>query len=217
LPRRDPPLSFCREVLLLQDLSRSNLPVILRSGAEIADPFGVALGFLERWRFEAGDLSARFAEPDLRLANRGGARIAATEIAAILERRRAIERALRAIAPDASLAGSSVPWTPLGRLFDAFADIRGVGLSKMTKTLHPKRPALIPMLDSVVQRHLQDADPGAAAPFGERARALVRGYKRDIDLNRAALRSAQRELDRRGHAVSEVRILDLLIWSVEVE
>jgi hypothetical protein len=176
----------------------------------------VALGFLERWRFEAGDLSARFCEPDLRLANRGGARIAAAEIAAVLERRRPIERALRAIAPDASLAARSVPWTPFGHLFEAFADIRGVGLSKTTKALHPKRPALIPMLDSVVQKHLREDDIGAAAPFGERALALVRGYKRDVDLNRAALRAARRELDRRGYAVSEVRILDLLIWSVEV-
>jgi hypothetical protein len=214
LPRHDP-LRSCE--LLLQDLSGSNPPVALRSGAEIADPIGVALGFLERWRFEAGDPSARFGEPDLRLANRGGARIAATEIAAILERRRAIERALQAIAPAASLAARTVPWGPLGELFDAFADIRGVGMSKMTKTLHPKRPALIPMLDSVVQKHLHDDDIGAEAPFGERALALVRSYKRDVDLNRAALRAARAELERRGYVVSEVRILDLLIWSVEVE
>src|SRR5580704_5687546 len=39
----------------------------------------------------------------------------------------------------------------------------------MTKALRPKRPALIPMLDTVVQKHLQDDDPGAQAPFGERA------------------------------------------------
>ena len=109
-----------------------------------------------------------------------------------------------------------MPWTPLGQLFDAFADIRGVGFSKMTKTLHPKRPALIPMLDSVVQKHLHDDDIGAAAPFGERALALVRGYKRDVDRNRTALRSVRQELGRRGYAVSEVRILDLLIWSVDV-
>jgi hypothetical protein len=190
--------------------------VILRSGAEIADPLAVVLGFLERWRFETGDLSARFEEADLRHANRGGARIAATQIAAILERRQLIERALRAIPSDVSLAGRSVPWGPLQRLFDAFADLRGVGLSKMTKALHPKRPLLIPLLDSVVQKHLHDADPGKAAPIGERGLALVRGYKRDIDANRAALRAVRRELARRGYDLGEVRILDLLIWSVDV-
>ena len=131
-------------------------PVALRSGVEIADPVDVVRGYLEAWRFEPGDLSASFAKSDLRLANRGGARISAAEIASVLERRRAIQRALREIPAHASLAVGtrSVPWPALTSLFDAFAGIRGVGVSKTTKALHPKRPALIPMLDSVVQRYL---------------------------------------------------------------
>ena len=178
------------------------------------------LGFLERWHFDLSPASepASFAELDLRRANRGGARISAAEIGAILGRSQAIERALGAIAADASLAetATSVPWLPLRRLFDAFADIRGVGFSKMTKALHYKRPALIPMLDSVVQKYLQDDDLGVQAPFGERALGLVRGYKRDLDLNRRAVRAVRLEIARRGYELTEVRILDLLIWSVEV-
>jgi Family of unknown function (DUF6308) len=194
--------------------------VVLRNGAGIGDPLTVVLGFLKTYgRLGVSDPArpASFGEPDLRLANRGGARISAAEIAAVLERRRAIERALRAIAPDASLAGaaSSVPWLPLGQLFDAFAGIRGVGLSKMTKALHPKRPALIPMLDSIVQRYLRDDDPGAQAPFGERALGLVRGYQRDLDRNRAAVRAVRQELARRGYGLTDVRILDLLILSAD--
>jgi len=191
-------------------------PVVLRNGVEIEDPLGAVLGFVEaRWAYDVADPPepASFDESDLRLANRGGARISAAEIGAILERRRAIERALRAIAPDASLAASSVPWPALRRLFDAFSDIRGVGFSKMTKALHRKRPALIPMLDSVVQKYLEGDDPGAQAPFGERALGLVRGYKGDLDRNRAAVRRVRQELARRGYDVTEVRILDLLIWS----
>jgi hypothetical protein len=195
-------------------------PVVLRNGVDVEDPLGVVLGSLGT--YSAFDLSepsppASFGESDLRLANRGGARISAAEIAAILERRPAIERALRAIAPHASLAGaaSSVPWLPLRQLFDAFADIRGVGCSKMTKSLHRKRPALVPMLDSVVQKYLQDDDLGTQAPFGERALGLVRGYKRDLDRNRTALRAIRQELARRSYGFTEVRILDLLIWSVE--
>jgi hypothetical protein len=190
--------------------------IVLRSGVDIADPVRLVLG-LGDWAFDVGDPSGptSFGEPDLRLANRGGARISAAEIAAILERRGPIERALRAIAPDASLAAASdsVPWLPLRQLFDAFADIRGVGFSKMTKALHRKRPALMPMLDSVVQKYLEEDDPGAQAPFGERALELVRGYKRDLDRNRSALRAARHELARRGYSLTEVRILDLLIWS----
>ena len=192
------------------------MPVVLRNGVEIEDPLRVALDFLEAYgHLDVSDRSgpASFGESELRLANRGGARISAAEIAAILERRRAIERALRAIAPDASLGASSVPWVPLQQLFDAFADIRGVGFSKMTKALHRKRPALIPMLDSVVQKYLEDDDPGAEAAFGERALGLVRRYKRDLDRNRATLRAVRQELARRGYEVTEVRLLDLLIWA----
>ncbi|MBV9425982.1 MAG: hypothetical protein JOZ98_23960 [Solirubrobacterales bacterium] len=197
-------------------------PVVLRAGNEIEDPSKVVLGFLDAHRpfeFEISDRSATasFGELDLRLANRGGARVSAVEIVAILERRRAIERALRAIAPDASLAGaaSEVPWLPMRKLFDTFGGIRGVGFSKMTKALHPKRPSLIPMLDSVVQKYLADDDLGARAAFGERALELVRGYKRDLDRNRAAVRAVRQELARRRYSLTEVRILDLLIWSVE--
>jgi hypothetical protein len=194
--------------------------VVLRNGVAFQDPLSIVLGFLETWRLNTGDRSApeSFGEADLRLANRDGARISAAEIAAILERRDRIERALRAIASDTSLmaADRAVPWQPLKQLFDAFAGIRGVGLSKTGKALHRKRPALIPMLDSVVQTYLADDDPGKQASFGERALALVRGYKRELDRNRAALHTLQRELSRRGHVLTEVRMIDLLIWADQV-
>ena len=199
-------------------MTSSSQPVVLRSGLVIDDPLRVVLGFVEaRWRLDVSEpaRSASFGEPDLRLANRDGARISAAEIAAVLERRPAIERALRAIAPQASLAGAadSVPWLALRQLFDAFADIRGVGFAKMTKALHPKRPALIPLLDSIVQKYLTGDDPGAQARFAERAIGLVRGYKRDLDRNRAVLRAARQQLATRNYELTEVRILDLLILS----
>ena len=185
------------------------------------NPLELALEWVETYSsYEAEEASepGSFDESDLRLANRGGARISAAEIAAILERREEIERALREIRPDASLAAatSSIARVPLTRLFDAFADIRGIGFSKMTKALHKKRPALIPMLDSVVQEYLTSDDPEVAssAAFGERATALVRSYKRDLDRNRSALRRIQRELASHDHSLTEVRILDLVIWSV---
>ena len=119
------------------------VPTAVLRGAEVANPLEVALGFLEKWAYEA-DVDASpmsFEEADLRRANRGGARISGAEIAAILERRRKIERALRAIPAGSSLAVRSIPWAHLTQLFDAFAGIRGVGFSKMTKALHKKRPA----------------------------------------------------------------------------
>jgi Family of unknown function (DUF6308) len=194
--------------------------IVLRRGVEVSNPLELALEFLGAYSsYESRDSSpTSFDENDLRTANRGGARIAAREIAAILERRIEIEAALRTIQPHASLAGqsTSVPWLALTQLFEAFADIRGVGFSKMTKGLHPKRPALIPMLDSVVQAYLAADEPTtrSSGSFGERAVALVRSYKRDLDRNRAALRELRRELASREYRLTEVRLLDLLIWSV---
>jgi Family of unknown function (DUF6308) len=215
-----PGLSRWRECKGIYDdrvTANSFPPVVLRNGVGMEDPLGVVLSFLKAWRFDVSDPSrlTSFDEPDLRLANRAGARISAAQIAAILERRHAIEQALQAIAPDASLAGTadSVPWLPLRQLFDAFAGIHGVGFSKMTKALYPKRPALIPLLDSIVQKYLQDDDLGAQAPFAERGLALVRGYQHDLDRNQAAVRAVRQELARRGYGLTEVRILDLLILS----
>ena len=195
--------------------------IILRGGVEVENPLELALEFLAAYSsYEPRDSSgpASFDESDLRQANRGGARTSAAEIAAIIERRGEIERALREIHPAASLAdaASAIPWLPLTRLFDAFSDIRGVGFSKMTKALHLKRPALIPMLDSVVQEYLTTDDPATSSPesFGARAIALVRSYKRDLDRNRSALDELKRELATRDYPLTEVRILDLLIWSV---
>jgi hypothetical protein len=188
--------------------------IVLRGGLELEDPLDVALGFVEAYPgYDSRDPRPNsFDESDLRHANRGGARISAAEIAAVLERRGRIEGALRSIAPNASLADDSIEWRSLTRLFDAFADISGIGFSKMTKALHPKRPALIPMLDSVVQAYLAVDEPKAS--FGERATALVASYKHDLDRNLAALREVQRGLASRGHRpLSEVRVLDLLVWS----
>ena len=71
----------------------------------------------------------------------------------------------------------------------------------MTKALHRKRPALIPMLDSVVQTYLTRDDPGtrSSRAFGEGAIALVRSYKRDLDRNRSGLHELQQELASRTY------------------
>ena len=193
--------------------------IVLRAGVEVENPLELALEFLAAYSsYETADSSGpmSFDERDLRSANRGGARISAAEIQAILERRSEIERTLRQIHPEASLAEaeSSIPWGPLTLLFSAFGDIRGVGFSKMTKALHRKRPALIPMLDSVVQAYLtRDDRPAHSGSFGEDAIVLVHRYKRDLDRNLSTLHWLQQELARRTYRLAEVRLLDLLIWS----
>jgi hypothetical protein len=187
--------------------------ITLRGGRELEDPLTTALQFVAAYPgYDSQDAAADvFDERDLRLANRGGARISAAEQAAILGRRGQIEGALHRIRSDTTLMDASIPWAALTELFDGFADIRGVGFSKTTKALHRKRPALIPILDSVVQDYLAIDDPPDS--FAGHALALVRAYKRDLDRNRSALRSIRRELASRGHELTEVRILDIVIWS----
>jgi hypothetical protein len=186
--------------------------ITLRGGRVLADPLVTVLEFVAAYPgYDSQDAAANsFDERDLRLANRGGARISAAEQEAILERRGQIEPALRGIARDASLMDGSIPWAAMTRLFDGFGDIRGVGFSKMTKALHRKRPALIPILDSVVQAYLVLDDPPDT--FGAHATALVRSYERDLDRNRSALHAIRQELAAHGHELTEVRILDILIW-----
>jgi len=193
--------------------------IVLRHGIEVENALEPTLEFLHAYPStvaEEASPTESFGEDDLRRANRGGARISAAEIAAVLERKGEIERWLQEISRDASLAGAarSIPWNALTALFEGFSGVRGIGLSKVTKTLHPKRPALIPMLDSVVRAYLEKDDLGGSEPFAERATALVRSYKGDLDHNRGPLRGVQRELARRGYQLTEVRILDIVIWSV---
>ena len=193
--------------------------IVLRHGIEVENALEPTLEFLDAYPSavaQATSPTESFGEEDLRRANRGGARISAAEIAAVLVRKAEIEQWLREISAHASLAGAerSIPWGALTGLFEGFSGIRGIGLSKVTKTLHPKRPALIPMLDSVVRAYLEKDDLGGSDSFGEQATALVRGYKSDLDRNRGPLRRLQRELAGRGYQLTEVRILDILIWSV---
>ena len=153
--------------------------IVLRHGIEVQNALEPTLEFLHAYPStvaEDASPTESFGEDDLRRANRGGARISAAEIAAVLERKAEIERWLREISARASLAGAarSIPWSALTGLFEGFSGIRGIGLSKVTKTLHPKRPALIPMLDSVVQAYLERDDLGESDSFAERATALVR-------------------------------------------
>ena len=108
---------------------------------------------------------------------------------------------LRGIASDVSLADAqnAVPWPTLSAAFRRVRRHPRGRLLEVAKALHPKRPALIPMLDSVVQAYLRDDDLGRLKLRWRRALALVRGYKRDLDHNSAAVERSGR---RSRHAVT---------------
>src|SRR6266536_6376107 len=93
---RRPPVKIGYQCLASTRWASGMSTVILRGGVEVENPLELALQFLAAYStYEAYDSSgpASFDESDLRQANRGGARISAAEIAAILERRGKIEHA----------------------------------------------------------------------------------------------------------------------------
>ncbi len=126
------------------------------------DPLALTRTFIAQdGSFQNYDLAdvprdASLSESDVRVANRIIARMGQDTVAAILSRTRRASRALERIPPRASLVDddAAIPWGPLSDLFRAFEDLPGVGLPRLTKVLHKKRPALVPILDSVVDRYL---------------------------------------------------------------
>jgi hypothetical protein len=183
--------------------------VVLRSGVLIEDPLSVVFGFLVRWHLDVSDpsQSASFGEPDLRLANRGGARVYAAQIAAILQRRAPIERALCDRSRRfAFRTGES------GAVAAAEAALRRVRRDPRSRPRQddqgaaPKAPSADPNAQRHLQEYLADDDPGAQVPFGRRALELKleRCYKSDPDRTSAAVRRIRQELAGRGYDLTEV-------------
>jgi Family of unknown function (DUF6308) len=71
-----------------------------------------------------------------------------------------ISSALAKVPRSASLAAAedAIPWRPLEELMRAMDGIPEVGLARQTEVLHKKRPALIPILDSVLETYLRRVD-----------------------------------------------------------
>jgi hypothetical protein len=195
--------------------------LVFRNGVQLDDPTELAVLFLENdYSYRSYDSVAVPAddvlgEEDLRIANRIGARMRAVEIAGILGHAPAMEAALRRIPAEVSLADpeEAIPWDALHELYSAPSDVSGVGLAKLTKALHKKRPHLIPMLDSVVAGYLRSVDSIPPGGGLSAATALTRSYKKDLDANRVTLECVQSELEAQGYTLSLCRILDLYTWA----
>jgi hypothetical protein len=193
-----------------------------RNGAVIEDPLGHALAFLHNdYSYRSYDVlpiacDAKITLEDIRAANLIGARMSAVESEVLFSRRACFEAALREIPAGASLCDpvDTIPWEALTALYAGGSGVPGVGLAKLAKFLHKKRPLLIPMLDSVVVGYLHAV--GSAPRYGEPgvvATALTREYKIDLDHNLEAIRTVQRQLAECGYHLGECRILDLFTWA----
>ena len=193
----------------------------LRSGADLDDPLELARVFIAQdgsyQNYDLAEVSRddRLSESDVRVANRIIARMGQDTVAAILTRAPAASAALARIPADASLVrqDADIPWLPLEDLFGAFESLPGVGLPRLTKVLHKKRPALVPILDSVVDRYLVAVGGPVAGALGERGTALTRLYKEELDACLPVLACVREALLADGVDLTECRLLDIYLWA----
>lgn len=203
-------------------MATSPTALVLRNGVRIERPLESALEFVASdgsyQRYDRADVQQDdvLTDSDIRVANAIIARMSPRVMAGISTRASAINAALARIPPSASLVAdeADIPWAELVTLFRAMDDIPEVRLPRQTKVLHKKRPALIPILDSVVEGYLRQVDaPRRAGDEAAYAVDLIRSYKRELDANLTALDSVRRELGQRGIDLTECRLLDLFIWA----
>ncbi|TWH09529.1 hypothetical protein L618_005200000160 [Rhodococcus rhodochrous J45] len=122
---------------------------------------------------------------------------------------------------------SGEPYDRAEALYDHFrtAAPRHVGVAKISKVLHLKRPGLFPILDSKVMAFYRHHARAAAARYPHRGRKKMfwAAIRDDVctNLDTGALpllrrRLAQSESDqvRRIATLTDVRLLDLLTWAV---
>jgi Family of unknown function (DUF6308) len=196
-------------------------PLVLRNGTRIERVLDTALEFLKQDSSYRGyDLAPVkqddvLTEADIKVANAMIARMSPRVIARIYRRAPAVNAALAQLPSAASLADplDSIPWEALEELMRAMQGIAEVKLARQTKVLHKKRPALIPILDSVLEAYLRRVDNLRRS--GDSARDavdLVKSFKRELDTNLPALRALQEELRRRDIDLTECRLLDLFLW-----
>ena len=208
----------------------------LRRRTKINNPEKTVLGYWNRERGASAYDEARLPQDNsftedqieqvVRAANRLGARIPYKNerkiIKPLLQRKDEIESKLRGIPVHLAIIDNyeEIPWENLKSLFDTF-EMKYIGLARMTKILHKKRPHLIPILDTniLVNRYLEpllQQNGIVVREETEKAICYVKELKKDVDRNKDALIKLQHNLASKGYDIydiSIVRLVDILIWS----
>jgi hypothetical protein len=142
-------------------------------------------------------------------------------IKGLIQKKREIELILMDISSKHTILDKEeeIPWQKIVSLFNE-CRIKQVGLTRMTKILHKKRPDLIPILDKIVVcQYLEPIlkERGIITHNqNERAIFYIKELKYDIEINKDDLLILQQSLKSKGYGVydmSLLRLLDILIWS----
>ncbi len=132
---------------------------------------------------------------------------------AVWEHRATIEAGLKQIPADADLAADEVPWHGLQALLDPFQSIPRAKLGIATKILHKKRPALIPMLDTLLVGHYHHRVTTRAKPLGGYAANLIKLFREDLLAVLPEVTALCDLAAGQSKPVTAVRMLDHLVWS----
>ncbi len=200
----------------------------LLSGLRFADPAGMLRAKFAQWPWSKydGDLPAtpdRVTVADVERANRLGARLSYAVWKRLVGTKGPAINALLAQLPKSALEDVDLDAIrgPLVGLFDLVIE-KDISISRATKILFPFRPALLAVLDSVVEYYYWYATSIAnearfrrlqRASWGEYAFELLGLIRDDIISARDALDAVRASLAGEPFAsASRVRIVESLIW-----
>ncbi len=128
---------------------------------------------------------------------------------------------LRRIPPEATIDDAAA-MASLHELITAAMTSKFVLLATATKVLHRKRPALVPIMDSVVVAHYVQGETEKALlsrawtsrpAAAEVAQLVVGRLRQDLAGRREELEGFRVGLRNEGFLLTTVRILDVLVWS----
>jgi len=201
--------------------------IILRSNIKVANPQEVILRYYSTMGRgvhlydqtvipQDNTFTSEQMERIKRLVNGLGERgIPHSAISTLNHRRTEIENRLRQVPATVNIIDdcSVIPWGDIGHLIDSMR-VPYLGLARLTKILHKKRPNIIPILDSVMVGYLQpfiSREEIVGASDAGRAICYIKELKKDIH-NNIMVFTELLEWARKPYPISIIRILDILTW-----
>lgn len=133
----------------------------------------------------------------------------------IWENRKPVEDSLRRIGSSASIADvvDKIPWDEVGHCVDGICRVPRAKLAVASKILHKKRPALIPMMDSVIIGYYSPLIQKQAGSLGQYAAHIMRVFRCDLLSVHDELEAMSTFATALGKPITVCRALEVLIWA----
>jgi hypothetical protein len=139
----------------------------------------------------------------------------AEKVRSIWNGRQAAENALAKVPREASLCDQCVDWDSLADLLQAFCAIKWAGWAVATKILHKKRPALVPIYDSVMIQYYKDREKPPirwGTPNGQKLVRELQVFRQDLLECQDRIAELCATAAANGWPVTPVRALEAIIW-----